>query len=127
MSYFYAEVKRLKSMLITLDECALHEVPAFFLVDEIFRGINNRERYIGSWSVLHALLHTRALGLVSTHDLALTELESRDHRLKNMHFREHIESGALAFDYKIKEGPCPTTNALVIMRREGLPVLDDAP
>jgi hypothetical protein len=127
MSYFYAEVKRLKSMLDSLQECDTKGVPALFLVDEIFRGTNNRERYIGSWNVLHALLSSRAIGLVSTHDLALTELEAKDGRLRNMHFREHLENGTLAFDYRIKDGPCPTTNALIIMRSEGLPVSDIPP
>jgi DNA mismatch repair ATPase MutS len=59
---------------------------------------------------------------VSTHDLALSELEEKDKRVRNMHFREHIEDNKLVFDYVIKEGPCPTSNATYIMRLEGLPI-----
>jgi DNA mismatch repair ATPase MutS len=124
MSYFYAEVKRLKSILSTLQENRLNSVPSMFLVDEIFRGTNNRERFVGSWSILHTLLDSGAFGLVSTHDLALTELATRDTRMRNQHFREHVENSKLVFDYKIKDGPCPTTNALAIMAAEGLPILD---
>ncbi len=124
MSYFYAEVRRLKFILETLESNKKNNEPGLFLVDEIFRGTNNRERFVGSWSILHTLLDSAAFGLVSTHDLALTELETRDTRMRNMHFREHLENDKLVFDYKIKAGPCPTTNALAIMAREGLPVLE---
>ncbi|WP_186644006.1 MutS-related protein [Fluviispira vulneris] len=119
-SYFYAEVKRLHFILNSLTEN--NKNPGFFLIDEIFRGTNNKERYIGSWHIIHALFEKNSFGFISTHDLALTELDKNDNRLINMHFREHIEGEALAFDYLIKEGPCPTTNALFIMKQNGLPV-----
>ncbi|BBH52995.1 MutS-related protein [Fluviispira sanaruensis] len=119
-SYFYAEVKRLHFILNSLDDN--NKNPGFFLIDEIFRGTNNKERYIGSWHIIHALFEKNSFGFISTHDLALTELDKNDKRLINMHFREHIEGEALAFDYLIKEGPCPTTNALYIMKQNGLPV-----
>jgi hypothetical protein len=125
-SYFYAEVKRLKTILQTLAEGRERGEETLFLVDEIFRGTNNRERFIGSWHILHALIGSGGLGLVSTHDLALTELDRRDSRLRNLHFREHVVDDKLVFDYEIKEGPCPTTNALAIMRAEGLPIPDEA-
>lgn len=118
-SYFYAEVKRLKLILESLTST---DIPALFLVDEIFRGTNNRERFLGSWHMLHAFLGTGTFGVVSTHDLALTELEAKDQRLRNMHFREHVQAGRLIFDFLLREGPCPTTNALHIMRTEGLPI-----
>ena len=55
-------------------------------------------------------------------DLALADLEHEDRRVRNAHFRERAEGDRLAFDYALREGPCPTTNALVIMARAGLPV-----
>ncbi|KAB8033701.1 MutS-related protein [Fluviispira multicolorata] len=119
-SYFYAEVKRLHFILNSLNNS--YQNPGFFLIDEIFRGTNNKERYIGSWHIIHALFEKNSFGFISTHDLALTELDKNDSRLINMHFREHIEGLKLAFDYLIKEGPCPTTNALYIMKQHGLPV-----
>jgi ABC-type multidrug transport system fused ATPase/permease subunit len=121
-SYFYAEVKRLKAVLDHLTSSQTHPFSCLLLVDEIFRGTNNRERFLGSWHVIRALLDTRSFGVVSTHDLALSALEEKDARLVNMHFREHIEEGHLVFDYKLRQGPCPTTNALFIMRHSGLPI-----
>ncbi len=115
-SQFYAEVKQLKRLL---DELAdVDSFPVFFLVDEIFKGTNNRERYIGSRAYIENLRDVRGLGCISTHDLELAQL---DH-IRNVHFREHVEHGKLVFDYKLHDGPCPTTNALKIMQLEGLPV-----
>ena len=96
--------------------------PSIFLIDEIFRGTNNKERYIGSLNIIHSLFNKNSFGIISTHDLALADINQSDTRLRNMHFREHIENNKLIFDYLIKEGPCPTTNALFIMKQEGLPI-----
>jgi hypothetical protein len=120
-SYFYAEVKRLKFILDALDNKNKIE-PSIFLIDEIFRGTNNKERYIGSLNIIHSLFDKNSFGIISTHDLALADMNQSDTRLRNMHFREHVENNKLIFDYLIKEGPCPTTNALFIMKQEGLPI-----
>ncbi len=120
ISYFYAEVKRLKALLDALERD--HPFPLLFLVDEIFCGTNNRERLIGSRAYLRALAGRRGVGLISTHDLELVSLEGELSGLKNYHFRETIEDGRMRFDYRLRPGPCPTTNALEIMRLEGLPV-----
>lgn len=123
ISYFYAEVRRLKALLQALRTD--HTMPVFFLIDEIFRGTNNRERFIGSRSYIQALTQYNGIGLVSTHDLELVHLDKEFGNIRNVHFRETIQDNKMAFDYKLHEGPCPTTNALTIMRIEGLPV-DDA-
>ncbi len=123
-SYFYAEVRRLKSILDAMER--RDEAPVFFLIDEIFRGTNNRERLIGSRAYLRALLDKRALGLVSTHDLELVHLADDTDSILNYHFREHVRDGRMVFDYTLRPGPCPTTNALKIMQLEGLPVQADA-
>jgi ABC-type multidrug transport system fused ATPase/permease subunit len=122
ISYFYAEVKRLKALLAALER--EHSLPLFFLIDEIFRGTNNRERLIGSRSFIKALTQRRGLGMVSTHDLELVHLEKEVSGIRNFHFRETIQDGKMVFDYLLQPGPCPTTNALTIMRLEGLPVDD---
>ena len=93
-----------------------------FLIDEIFKGTNNRERLIGSRSYIKALAAGNGYGLVSTHDLELTDLEQEITSLANTHFQETVSNGALAFDYRLRPGSCPTTNALRIMELEGLPV-----
>ncbi len=119
-SYFYAEVKCLKALLqkVILDESA----PLLFLVDEIFRGTNNRERLIGSRSYLRALIGQHGTGLIATHDLELAALADEHPQVGNFHFREEVEDGRLVFDYQLRPGPSPTTNALKIMQMEGLPV-----
>ena len=120
LSFFYAEVKRLKSLLdATTDRSG---APVVFLIDEIFKGTNNRERLIGSRSYISALSQGNGFGLVTTHDLELTDLDKTVTGLRNTHFQETVAAGALQFDYKLRPGPCPTTNALRIMELEGLPV-----
>jgi hypothetical protein len=120
LSYFYAEVKRLKTILHATADWS--SPPVLFLIDEIFKGTNNRERLIGSRSYIKALSAGNGFGLVSTHDLELTELEREIPSLVNAHFQETVNNGALAFDYRLRPGSCPTTNALRIMELEGLPV-----
>lgn len=127
LSYFYAEVKRLRALLEAIDLVTPTESnkplpPVFFLVDEIFKGTNNRERLIGSRSYLQALTDKRALGGVSTHDLELVQVAAENTALSNYHFREHIIDQKMVFDYTLRSGPCPTTNALRIMAMEGLPI-----
>lgn len=119
LSHFYAEVKRLKALLDASRERGAP--PVLFLIDEIFRGTNNRERLIGSRAYIKELSRTDGLGLITTHDLELAELEGHIPRLSNVHFQESVENGRLHFDYRIRPGPCPTTNALRIMALEGLP------
>jgi hypothetical protein len=123
ISYFYAEVKRLSELLevLNIDD----DKPLFYLIDEIFRGTNNREREIGSWSFVRSLLHKPGVGVISTHDLNLTRLSAEFEEVRNFHFREEIKTAQMVFEYKIKPGPCPTTNALKIMALEGLPVDHD--
>jgi DNA mismatch repair ATPase MutS len=120
LSFFYAEVKRLKSILDATDDRVAP--PVLFLIDEIFKGTNNRERLIGSRAFIQSLATGNGFGLVTTHDLELTDLGKTVPHLTNSHFRETVVAGALEFDYKLRSGPCPTTNALRIMELEGLPV-----
>lgn len=120
LSHFYAEVRRLRKLLDELE--GEHSVPLFFFVDEIFKGTNNRERFQGSTAFLKNVAGKNGVGMVSTHDLELASLEGEISGLSNWHFAETIENGKMSFEYKIKEGPCPTTNALKIMQIEGLPI-----
>lgn len=120
LSYFYAEVKRLQALLAATE--VDDELPLLFLIDEIFRGTNSRERLIGSRSYIRTLSQRRAIGLVATHDLELIKLADEIRGVTNYHFREDVSDGRMVFDYRLRPGPCPTTNALKIMRLEGLPV-----
>jgi DNA mismatch repair ATPase MutS len=101
-------------------------MPLCFLIDEIFRGTNNRERLIGSRAYIHALARGHGVGLISTHDLELVTLADTVPSIRNYHFREEVHDGRMVFDYHLRPGPCPTTNALQIMRMEGLPITEVA-
>ena len=119
-SYFYAEVKRLREILMRLqEEDPLY--PVLFLIDEIFKGTNNRERLIGSFAYIHALAEYKCSGAISTHDLELVKLADDLSLVQNFHFREEIVGEQMIFNYHLYPGPCPTTNALKIMQVEGLP------
>jgi ABC-type multidrug transport system fused ATPase/permease subunit len=123
ISYFYAEVKRLKELL---DEAKVECLkPLFFLIDEIFSGTNNKERSIGSRAYIKALAELEVCGAVATHDLNLINLEKDIKCVSNFHFREDISNGKMVFDYKLHPGPCPTTNAIRVMQLAGLPVLSE--
>ncbi|MCB8942841.1 MAG: hypothetical protein H6658_03590 [Ardenticatenaceae bacterium] len=119
-SFFYAEVRRLQALLAALQE--REKRPLCFLIDEIFRGTNNRERLIGSRAYIRALVNGHGLGLVATHDLELVQLAEELPGIQNYHFRDAVENGRMIFDYKLHNGPCPTTNALKIMQLAGLPI-----
>jgi hypothetical protein len=120
-SYFYAEVRRLKGLLEALRDPAA-SLPLLYLIDEIFRGTNNRERLIGSQAFVRALIGQPGVGLIATHDLELAALAQEHAQAKNVHFSDQVLEGRLAFDYKLRPGVSPTTNALRIMAIEGLPI-----
>lgn len=119
-SHFYTEVRRLRFLLDELEK--IHLPPLFFLVDEIYRGTNNRERFAGSAAFLKEVAGKHGVGLVSSHDLELAELEKEIPQLSNLHFVESIKNQKMSFEYLLRYGPCPSTNALEIMKMEGLPV-----
>ena len=114
-SYFYAEVKRMKKILETAEDKKV-----FFLIDEPLRGTNNKERLIGNQKYLTSTIKLEACGFISTHDLELTQLAQNEALVDNYHFSEKWDEEDLVFDYKIKEGPSKSTNALKILAREGL-------
>ncbi len=114
-SYFYAEVQRMKMIL---DKARQQEI--LFLIDEPLRGTNNRERLIGNQKYLQQILEANAYGFISTHDLELTALADDSPKIVNYHFSEQWDQTDLLFDYKIKDGPSQSTNALKILEREGL-------
>jgi len=116
-------VKRLKRLLDELERG--DTLPLFFCIDEIFRGTNNRERLIGSRSYIRQLVGKHGVGLISTHDLELVKLAEELPAITNYHFRDDVVNGQMVFDYKLHPGPCPTTNALKVMRNAGLPVEEE--
>ena len=118
-SRFYAEILRLRA----ITEAAHTHPPVLFLIDEILAGTNSSDRLAGAQGVLDELTATGAIGLLSTHDLALTSLtSSASEQSRNMHFEDTIENGELSFDYKLREGVVERSNGLALMRLIGLDV-----
>jgi hypothetical protein len=119
LSRFYAEISRLKQ----IDELSKGNTPVLFLLDELLSGTNSYDRRIGTESFVRSLLARGAIGLVTTHDLALAEIAERiGPTAANFHFEDTFEDGKLHFDYKLTPGIVQTTNALLLMRSIGLDV-----
>jgi len=122
-SLFLAEVRRLKA---TYDLTG-GERPLLFLLDEILQGTNSHERRLGARAVVAALRDRGAIGLVSTHDLALAAPDAHESRpLACVHFTDEEHDGEMRFDYRMRPGVSTTTNALRVMAAQGLPVGPDA-
>lgn len=118
-SRFYAEIRRIKVIV----DLARGTMPVLFLLDELLSGTNSHDRFIGTESVLRQLVEYGAIGIVSTHDLALARIpDTLDGRAFNAHFEDNLEDGKLIFDYKLKPGIVQTSNALDLMRSIGLGV-----
>ena len=118
-SRFYAEITRLRQIL----DLAGSNPPLLFLLDELLQGTNSKDRRIGAEGIVLALVKRGAIGLVSTHDLALTDIgEAGDGYLQNVHFQDELESGRMTFDYKLRDGIVTKSNGLALMRSIGLEV-----
>ena len=119
VSRFYAEIHRIKLIFDLTQEA----VPVLFLLDELLSGTNSHDRLEGTKFVVRSLTDRGAIGIVSTHDLALTQIpETMGERAINCHFEDRFEDGKLVFDYKLKAGIVQTSNALELMRSIGLGV-----
>jgi hypothetical protein len=118
-SRFYAEITRLRQIF----DFAGLEPHLLFLLDELLQGTNSKDRQIGAAGVLRALLERGAIGMVTTHDLALTEIgENLGSRVRNVHFQDDLEQGRIHFDYHLREGVVTKSNGLALMRSIGLDV-----
>jgi DNA mismatch repair ATPase MutS len=119
ISRFYAEIHRLKQIM----DLTSGRAPVLFLLDELLSGTNSHDRLIGTRSFVRKLVEQGAVGLVSTHDLALTAIPQEiGSRAINCHFEDHLKEGQLGFDYKLYPGIVQTSNALALMRSIGLEV-----
>jgi MutS domain V len=118
-SRFQAEVLRVRRLL----DMAGAAPPLLFLLDELFQGTNSADRRIGAEAVLRQLSDAGAVGLVTTHDLALTDIADRlNGRAANVHFEDRVENGELSFDYRMRTGVVRQSNGLALMRAVGIEV-----
>jgi hypothetical protein len=118
-SRFYAEITRLRRIF----DFAGGDPPLLFLLDELLQGTNSKDRRVGAEGVVRALVNRGAIGLVSTHDLALTDIGgSVQGHLHNVHFQDDFTNGRMTFDYKLRDGIVTKSNGLELMRSIGLDV-----
>lgn len=118
-SRFYAEIERLRDIV----NLSREGKPALFLLDELLSGTNSHDRRIGAEALVRGLVGRGAIGMVTTHDLALADIaETLDGRAINVHFEDHIEAGEIRFDYRLRPGVVTRSNALELMRAVGLDV-----
>jgi DNA mismatch repair ATPase MutS len=118
-SNFYTEILRIRQVFEQTNE----QQPLLFLFDELLEGTNSKDRRIGAEGLLRALLTRRSIGIVTTHDLALTEIAaSLGGGVRNAHFQDFVEQGEMRFDYKLRDGVVARSNALELMRLIGLNV-----
>ena len=120
-SYFFAELKRLKTIVDHLQE-----QPYFVILDEILKGTNSKDKAQGSQEFLERLIKLQATGLIATHDLSLCEVADRIPEVQNFFFDAEIREGTLYFDYRLKPGVCSNMNASFLLRKLGV-VEDEAP
>ncbi|MDO8677959.1 MAG: mismatch repair protein [Acidobacteriota bacterium] len=118
-SGFYTEVLRIRLICDLLDGPR----PVLFLFDELLSGTNSKDRRIAAEGLVRMMLARRAIGMVTTHDLALTEIAAIfPGQVRNVHLQDHVEDGQMRFDYKLRDGIITHSNALELMRMIGLDV-----
>jgi MutS domain V len=113
-SRFYAEILRIRQIVEM-------EPPLLFLLDELLHGTNSHDRAIGAEAIVRGLVERGAIGLATTHDLALAQVaEALAPRAANVHFEDHLDGDAIVFDYKMRPGVVTKSNALALMRAVGI-------
>jgi DNA mismatch repair ATPase MutS len=116
-STFKAELNRLKMIL----DATANDPASFVLIDEMLRGTNSRDKYLGSKVFIEKLIAQKTPVLFATHDLQLSEMEADyPQQIRNYHFDIQISEGEMNFDYKLKHGPCKTFNAALLLKQIGL-------
>jgi fatty acid desaturase len=131
-SRFFAEITRISEIVQLTGPHPLpnlphppdpRNLPVLFLLDELLSGTNSHDRLAGATGILRGLIDRGAIGLATTHDLALTAMvEQLGDRARNVHFEDRFDNGTLQFDYRLKPGVVRTSNAIALMRAVGLDV-----
>jgi len=122
-SRFFTEITRVRQ----ISDLAGRQPQLLFLLDELLQGTNSHDRKVGATAVLRNLVARGAIGLITTHDLALTAIaDELGGRAVNVHFQDEFRGNEMVFDYKMRPGPVAHSNALALMRAVGLSGLDEA-
>ena len=122
-SRFYAEVRRIAQVLEDAQRSTLNR-PTLYLIDEMLSGTNSRERRLASRTIARTLLDApHSFGLITTHDLDLAQLQTLyPQKMQCGHFSDHFDGTRLSFDYQLRSGVAKTTNALLVLKLEGIEV-----
>ncbi|WP_179348566.1 MutS-related protein [Winogradskyella pacifica] len=112
-SYFFSELTRLKFVVDTIE----NDKNYFVILDEILKGTNSTDKAIGSRKFVEKLVKQHATGIIATHDLSLTEIETELEAVKNYYFDAEIINDELFFDYKLKQGVCQNMNASFLLKK----------
>jgi DNA mismatch repair ATPase MutS len=123
-SRFDAEITRLRQLFDLVQGGPTgHGRPLLFLLDELLQGTNSRDRRSGAEGIVRAFAARGAIGLISTHDLALTDISGlQEGALRNVHFQDELRGGRMTFDFKLQDGVVTKSNAMELMRSIGLEV-----
>ncbi|QHS54057.1 DNA mismatch repair protein MutS [Mucilaginibacter sp. 14171R-50] len=121
-STFKAELDRLQMLMGAVE----HEHRVFFLIDEMLRGTNSMDKYLGSKAVIEQLIRKKGVGMVATHDLQIARLEDKyPNYVRNYYFDIKVQNGEMLFDYKLKHGECKTFNASLLLKQIGIDVVGE--
>jgi predicted house-cleaning noncanonical NTP pyrophosphatase (MazG superfamily) len=121
-STFKAELDRLQMLLAAVEK----EYKVFFLIDEMLRGTNSVDKYLGSKAVIEQLIAKNAVGMVATHDLQIAQLEDKyPDYVRNFYFDIQVKDGEMLFDYKMKHGECKTFNATLLLKQIGINIIPE--
>ena len=118
ISSFYSEILRVKGIV----DGTKRTERIFFLLDEIFKGTNSIDRHEGAVVLINQLLKGDTLGLVSTYDLELCDMEKNNDFVSNYYFKEYYKNNKIMFDYKIRQGVSKTRNAKYLMKMAGIDI-----
>jgi DNA mismatch repair ATPase MutS len=119
ISSFYAELRRIEQLLKLIE----NGDDIFFLLDEMFKGTNSHDRYIGGASLVKQLNDLNAFGIISTHDLELARLTADEKAVENFSFNSEIKDGEIIFNYALTKGICSDFNASELMKKSGIKIL----
>ena len=122
VSSFYAELKKIEQLLKLIQSGQ----PIFFLLDEMFKGTNSKDRHRGGFSLIKQLEELNAFGIISTHDLELADEAGKHALVTNYSFNSDIREGEMTFDYHLTPGLCRDFNASELMRRSGIKIMAES-
>ncbi|MDW5290352.1 MutS-related protein [Formosa sp. PL04] len=122
-SSFYAELHRIENMLKQIE----HQPNVFFLLDEMFKGTNSKDRHRGGFSLINQLSTLKTSGIIATHDIELAKLSGHEKHVTNYSFNSEIKDDVMVFSYKLDPFICTDFNASELMKRSGINILSHIP